>query len=69
MFIGSVEAISEEDRSIATMAFTGTERRQGMLNITRSWEIVKEVWQRGNDGEEVDWRTVCKEKGVSLVFG
>ena len=69
MFIGSVEAISEEDRSIATMAFTGTERRQGMLNITRSWEIVKEVWRRGNEGEEVDWRTICKEKGASLVFG
>ncbi|OBT76846.1 hypothetical protein VF21_04732 [Pseudogymnoascus sp. 05NY08] len=69
MFISSVEAISEEDRSIATMAFSGTERRQGMLNITRAWEIVKEVWRRGDEGEEVDWRTICKEKGVNLVFG
>jgi hypothetical protein len=69
MFISSVEAISEEDRSIATMAFSGTERRQGMLNITRAWEIVKEVWRRGDEGEEVDWRTVCKERGVNLVFG
>ena len=69
MFIGSVEAISEEDRGIATMAFSGTERRQGMLNITRALEIVKEVWRRGNEGEEVDWRTICKEREVSLVFG
>jgi hypothetical protein len=69
MFIASVEAISDEDRAIATIAFTGTERRQGMLNISRSWEIVKEVWRRGNEGEEVDWRTICEEKGASLVFG
>lgn len=51
------------------MAFPGTERRQGMLNISRSREIVKEVWRRGNEGKEVDWRTTCEEKGASLVFG
>lgn len=69
MFISSVEAISEEDRGTATMAFSGTERRQGMLNITRAWEIVKEVWRRGDEGEEVDWRIICGERGVNLVFG
>ncbi|KAL5353607.1 hypothetical protein ACLOAV_001644 [Pseudogymnoascus australis] len=69
MFISSVEAISEEDRDTATMAFSGTERRQGMLNITRAWEIVKEVWRRGDEGEEVDWRIICGERGVNLVFG
>ncbi|OBT64547.1 hypothetical protein VE03_05284, partial [Pseudogymnoascus sp. 23342-1-I1] len=52
MFISSVEAISEEDRGVATMAFEGTERRQGMLNIRRAWEIVEEVWRRGDEGEE-----------------
>lgn len=69
LFISSVEAISEEDRNIAIMAFSGTERRQGMLNITRAWEIVEEVWLRGNKGEHLDWRTICEEKGVTLIFG
>ena len=69
MFIASVKAIGDEDCAIATIAFTRTERRQGMLNITRLWEIVQEVWRRGNKGEEVDWRTICVERGASLVFG
>jgi hypothetical protein len=69
LFVSSVEAISEEDREKATRSFRETERRQGMRNISRAWEIVEEVWRRGDDGEMVDWRSVCGERGVGLVFG
>jgi hypothetical protein len=40
-----------------------------MNNIARAWEIVEEVWQRDNLGEEADWRNICTEKGFSIVFG
>jgi hypothetical protein len=40
-----------------------------MNNIARAWEIVEEVWRRGDLGEEADWRNICREKGFSIVFG
>lgn len=73
LFVAAVEAISEEDRKLAIEGFGGIEKRQGMTNITRAWEVVREVWRRVdelNDGEgEVDWRAICQESGVSIVFG
>lgn len=62
----------DEDRKLAGEAFAGTERRQGMTNIRRAWEVVREVWRRVDEGGgegEVDWRAVCEERGFNIVFG
>ncbi|TVY44421.1 L-arabinose-responsive transcription regulator ARA1 [Lachnellula cervina] len=70
LFVASCEAITEEDRGLALSSFGGTERRQGMHNIMRTWEVVQEVWQRADLGqEEVDWRDICAERGFNIVFG
>ena len=62
--------MTEEDRVLAVAAFGGTERRQGMNNIMRAWEVVQEVWRRADLGEEnVNWRDICVERGFSIVFG
>lgn len=69
LFVAACEAVSELDRELAMNAFCGTERRQGMNNIMRTWEVVREVWRRADEGEEVDWRDICGERGFSIVFG
>jgi hypothetical protein len=70
LFVSACEAMTEEDRGLATTAFMGTERRQGMNNIMRTWEIIQEVWSRADLGEEnVDWRRICEQRGFSIVFG
>ncbi len=67
-----VAAISYEDRKLAMEGFGEIEKRQGMNNIGRAWEVVREVWRRVDemqDGDgEVDWREICTERGVSIVF-
>jgi len=76
LFVAAVEATGEEDRGLAREAFGGTERRQGMNNIGRAWEVVGEVWRRVDacekgekEEKEVDWRDICVERGVCIVFG
>jgi len=70
LFVASCEAITEEDRELAMSSFEGTERRQGMNNIMRTWEVVQEVWRRADLGEEVvNWRDICAERGFNIVFG
>lgn len=70
LFVAACEAITEEDRNLAMVSFSGAERRQGMNNIMQAWEIVQEVWRRYDAGEEnVEWRGICKERGMNLVFG
>jgi len=72
LFVASCEASSDEDRAMAMAAFGGTERRQGMNNIARAWEVVQEVWRRYDeaDGEiDVNWRDICSERGFSIIFG
>lgn len=69
LFVSACEAISDEDRKLALNAFCGTERRQGMNNIMRAWEVVQEVWRRADLGQDVDWRNICAERGFSIVFG
>jgi len=62
--------MTEEDRELAMNGFCGTERRQGMTNIMRAWEVVQEVWRRVDLGEEdVNWRGICEERNFSIVFG
>lgn len=51
LFVAACEAVGEGDRALAGEAFLGVERRQGMMNIERAWEIVREVWRRADEGE------------------
>ncbi len=71
LFVAACEATTEEDRALALEAFQGTERRQGMNNIMRTWEVVQEVWRRADlvENVEVDWREICDERGFNIVFG
>jgi len=71
LFVASCEAITEEDRALALDAFVGMERRQGMRNIMRAWEIAQEVWRKADMQPccEVNWRDVCEERGFNIVFG
>lgn len=71
LFVASCEAITEEDRTLALEAFGGTERRQGMNNIMRAWEVVQEVWARADASQDgaVNWRDICDEMGLNIVFG
>lgn len=70
LFVASCEGMTDDDRALAEVAFTGTERKQGMNNIMRSWEVVREVWRRGDEGEEdINWRGICEERGFNIVFG
>jgi len=69
LFVAACEAMTAGDRALASDAFGGTERRQGMNNIMRAWEVVQEVWRRADLNENVNWRHVCEERGFSIVFG
>ncbi|KAL8335395.1 hypothetical protein RB598_009544 [Gaeumannomyces tritici] len=48
LFAAACEAREPEDRAIAGRAFAAIDRRQGMTNIARAWEIVQEVWRRAD---------------------
>jgi hypothetical protein len=71
LFVAACEATTEEDRALATDVFIGVERRQGMRNIMRAWEVVQEVWRRTDLQHcgEVNWRDVCEERGFNIVLG
>ena len=70
LFVAACEAMTDDDRALAMEGFGGTERRQGMNNIARAWEVVQEVWRRSDQGEEdVNWRKICAERGFNMVFG
>lgn len=51
LFVAACEAVSDKDRELAKQAFEKVRKRQGMRNIERAWEIVREVWRRA-DGVE-----------------
>jgi hypothetical protein len=73
LFVAACEATREEDRELAVQGFRGIEKRQGMTNIRRAWDVVVEVWRRvdvlNDDKVDVDWRAICEEKGISIVLG
>ncbi|KAK0747487.1 fungal-specific transcription factor domain-containing protein [Apiosordaria backusii] len=46
LFVAACEAQGEKDRGLAREAFEKVERRQGMRNIGRAWEVVGVVWGR-----------------------
>ena len=51
LFVAACEAVAGGDRALARQTFLGVERRQGMMNIERAWEIVQEVWRRADEVE------------------
>ncbi|KAM3508354.1 hypothetical protein MY11210_006753 [Beauveria gryllotalpidicola] len=51
LFVAACEARTGEDRALATRAFEGIDRHQGMANIEQSWQIVREVWRRADVAE------------------
>jgi hypothetical protein len=48
LFVAACEAMTERDRCLARRAFAAIDKRQGMTNIERAWEIVREVWNRAD---------------------
>ncbi|KAK4173573.1 fungal-specific transcription factor domain-containing protein [Triangularia setosa] len=46
LFVAACEAQERKDRDLAREAFEKVEKRQGMRNIGRAWEVVGEVWGR-----------------------
>ncbi|KAE9980041.1 hypothetical protein BLS_009223 [Venturia inaequalis] len=70
LFIGACEVFKEVDRVVARTAFREAVSRQGFQNIEQAWEVVEEVWRRGDvELREVSWEEVCQERGVNIVFG
>ncbi|PKS05566.1 hypothetical protein jhhlp_008084 [Lomentospora prolificans] len=53
LFVAACEAVTLSDRDLASQAFLAIERRQGMINIERSWAVVQEVWRRADAAEEL----------------
>ncbi|KAK3948594.1 fungal-specific transcription factor domain-containing protein [Pseudoneurospora amorphoporcata] len=49
LFVAACEAVDAEDRDLAEQAFEKVRKRQGMRNIERAWEIVREVWRRADE--------------------
>ncbi|KAH8906852.1 hypothetical protein BR93DRAFT_978373 [Coniochaeta sp. PMI_546] len=66
LFVAACEATAEEDRALARQTFLGVERRQGMVNIERAWEIVQEVWRRADevDGGDTPPRTEAEHTSM-----
>jgi hypothetical protein len=63
LFVAACEATTKEDRALAMDTFMRMERRQGMNNIMRAWEVTQEVWRRGDlQDDEVDWREIYDER-------
>ncbi|KAG5937778.1 hypothetical protein E4U53_008137 [Claviceps sorghi] len=84
LFVASCEAVDAADRRAACDNFKAITRRQGMTNIDRAWEVVREVWKRADGAENLSaqssstgmgmgrkdlWRRVSEDMGVAIVFG
>ena len=48
LFVAACEAVAAEDRELTRKAFAAIDKRQGMMNIERSWDVVREVWRRAD---------------------
>lgn len=69
LFAAACEAMTGEDREMAERAFEAVGKRQGMMNIERSWEIVKEVWRRADWADVVAGLSVERPGAASLAQG
>ncbi|KAJ9149420.1 C6 finger domain-containing protein [Pleurostoma richardsiae] len=56
LFVAACDAVAREDREVARRAFAAIDRRQGMTNIRRAWDIVQEVWRRADLLDEQERR-------------
>jgi hypothetical protein len=61
LFVAACEAVGPDDRELAERAFDAIARRQGMMNIERAWDIVKEVWRRADFADRE--RERCRGEG------
>ena len=71
LFVAPCEAMTKEDGAMALDAFGGAERRQGMNKILWAWEVVQEFRNKAGstEGEEVNGRIFCQQRGFKVVFG
>jgi len=71
LFVAACEATLEKDMELASGSFAGMEKKQGMNNAVKAWEVVQEVWRRVDFREdaEVNWRNICQERGFNIVLG
>ncbi len=69
LFTAAGEAIEDVDQNVARTVYRHLEGRQGMQNIVSSWNVCEEIWTRGETGEIVNWREVCRERGIEIVLG
>jgi hypothetical protein len=84
LFVAACEAVAADDRELVGKAFAALDKRQGMMNIERSWDIVREVWRRADKMDDGNvaalqavscgrgaelWRRVSDDMGIRVVFG
>lgn len=71
LFVASCEAVTGEDRQLASDAFQLVEKRQGMINIKWAWNIVQEVWKLADamDKEGGDLPSSISSEGLSMAAG
>lgn len=69
LFVAACEAQTPADRAMATTAFEGIGRHQGMANIEQSWQIVEEVWRRADDAASARSGTEEEEDGGMAALG
>ncbi|KAJ4144372.1 hypothetical protein LMH87_003256 [Akanthomyces muscarius] len=69
LFVAACEAQTPADRTMATTAFEGIGRHQGMANIEQSWQIVQEVWRRADDGARARAGAAEEEDGGMAALG
>ena len=74
LFTAACNATDKADRELATATFTVIDRTQRMKNIVDAWGVVSEVWRRLDLAEcdevgETHWQNICRERGLTIVFG
>jgi hypothetical protein len=69
LLITGCEQRDEEDREFVVSKFRVLERTVGLQVISRIKELVQDVWQREDQGENPFWLDVMSEKGWALVLG
>ncbi|CAH0025409.1 unnamed protein product [Clonostachys rhizophaga] len=65
LFIAASEAVTKEDRLMATQTFNCLQQRQGMVNIDHASEIILKTWS----DPFRSWEMVEQEMGFTIVFG
>lgn len=67
LFVAACEAATPDDRATAKAAFAAIDKRQGMTNIERAWDIVQEVWKRAERADDEDLRDQGAWPGIRPV--